>query len=71
MSKRDAQLNATHYAGRASAMEDLVSLLKKKAGDAFGVGRDEDAHCYRELAKEVAKLAVAERDIQKREQEKS
>ncbi len=46
--------------GKASALEDLATMLRKRSGEFFSVGRDKDAGILRDLAAEVEdKGAVA------------
>ena len=51
---------ADYKIGIAVGHEDIARLLTQRAGEAFMKGNDKDAIIYRNLAKEIGKMAQEE-----------
>lgn len=60
--------NATssYLLGIAVGFEQASADLSKRAGEAFSAGDDAKATLYRDLSKELAKIAVSRREDQKK-----
>lgn len=59
------RLSATHWAGRAGALEDAAVQARNRSGDCYASGRDREADAWRQFAEWLSKRAKVERWQQK------